>query len=309
MIMFHFLRPYFLLGLIPTCLLMWLVWKQRFSSGAWSSVCDPALLEALIKQQKLRQSHKLPLWLLLFSLCFLWIAAAGPAWKKMPVPLFLESVPKMVVLDISKSMLAGDVLPDRMQRAKFVIQDLLNTPHVTPIGLIAYTQEPFIVSPLTEDTQTINALLPALDTETAPVDGQNLAEALKQASEIIQQAHFKSGAILVLTGTLPDSSALVQAEELSRLGYHISLLPIVHSTQMKHAFKDFTQAGGGDLLSLTDAKSLKKWIYQANLGATELRKQLKQVPLWQDEGRWFIIPALLLLLPLFQRGRLGSLLG
>jgi Ca-activated chloride channel homolog len=307
--LFHFLRPYFLLGLIPTCFLMWCVWKQRMTNGSWASICDPSLLQALIKQQPRTQSTKFLIWLLLFSLCLLWIAASGPAWKKMPMPLYSESIPKMIVLDISKSMLAGDLPPDRLQRAKFVIQDLLQTPQVTPIGFIAYTQEPFTVSPLTEDTQTISALLPSLDSDTAPVGGQNLSLALKQASEIIQQAHFKYGAILVLTGTLPDTSAISQAEQLSQLGFRVSILPIVHSSQTKTAFKAFVQAGGGQLLSLSDSESLKNWIHHANQGTSELRTQLKKIPLWQDEGRWFIIPALLLILPLFQRGRFWSMLG
>jgi Ca-activated chloride channel family protein len=307
MMALHFLRPWFLFGLLPTAYFIWRIWHHHPISNAWKNACDPHLLNALLEQQGPHQYKKITEWLLILSLSCMWIAAAGPAWKKIPLPIYASSSPKMIVLDSSKSMLAADLTPDRLQRAKFVIEDLLNLSLTPPIGMIAYTSEPFVVSPLTNDTQTISALLPSLDTDTPPIGGQNLASAIDHAAQIIKQANYNFGAILVLTGTPPDAQAVSMAAKLHQQGFTVSILHVALSSPA-HAFTEFANAGGGINLSLSHLSSaLKQWLHVANRNQTQLSTQLNNIPRWQDEGRWFILPALLCLLPVFQRGRLWGM--
>lgn len=298
----HFLRAWFLLGLIPTVLAIFYLKNNCFIASGWQAICDKNLLNALIKQKKtkLRMNHLL---LPLLSLCFVWIAASGPAWHKIPKATYKTPCPKMIVLSLSKNMLAQDVSPNRVERAKFIIQDILNTKNIEPVGLIAYTSEPFNVSPLTDDTATINALLPDLNTDTPPVDGENLTEALLYAAKTMEQAKFNSGSILVLTSTAPDDEAILTAKELHQKGFNITIMPIKKSNNVNDNFSAFANAGDGEVLALAK-DSVVRWIKTTQNINNTLIKQMKNLPCWQDEGRWFILPAIVLLLPLFQRGRI-----
>lgn len=298
----HFLRIWFLLGLMPTIFAIFYLRKYSFITSSWQAVCDKHLLNALIKHKK-QQLNTNPLLLPLLSLCLVWIAAAGPAWHKIHQATYKTPCPKMIVLNLAKSMLAQDVSPNRIERAKFIIQDILNTPNAEPVGLLAYTSEPFNVSPLTDDTETINAILPALNTDTPPVDGENLTEALQYAALSMEQAKFISGSILVLTGTAPDEEAILTAKELHQKGFNIAIMPIKNLKHINDNFAAFANAGGGEVLVLAKS-SISHWIKTTQNINSNLIKQKRNLPLWQDEGRWFILPAIVLLLPLFQRGRM-----
>jgi Ca-activated chloride channel family protein len=299
----HFIRPWFLLGFIGIGCLGWLIKRKTFVSQAWESWCDKPLLNALMQSTEVTSIYHHPFRLFLFSLGFMLLAASGPAWKKLPTPVYSQIVPKMILLDISPNMLAADVTPNRLQRGLFITNDLLKEPHATPIGLIAYTQEPFIVSPLTEDAQTITALLPSITPEIAPIGGQDLSAALKEAASLLQKAHFSYGSLLVLTGSPPNALAQETAHQLAESGYSVSILPISQQPELITEFKTFAQAGNGQLLSLKNSQpSLKQWIrFSQNLSSL-LNQGDNVFPRWQDEGRWFLLPALACLLPVFRRG-------
>lgn len=295
--MIHFIRPWFFLLLLPLCYLLYCAVKLKPTSRAWAAVCDPHLLQALFQHQG--KSQKKAWFSLLFSLFFMILAGSGPAWQRLPTPLFQQHQPKLILLDTSKNMLAADLQPDRFQRALFVAEDLLHLPEITPIGFIAYTSEPFVVSPLTDDATTITSLLTTLNTDTPPVSGQNLALALKEAAALIRQAKFNTGAMLVMTGSAPDKAAIQEAATLHGQGFTLSILPILQGTPAPNDFQAFAQAGGGFQLTLA---SPQRWLTTLQQNQHALKRLKASFPRWKDEGRWFILPALFFLLPVFQRG-------
>ncbi len=302
---FHFLRPFWLLALVPTCLLLWGMVVQTLRSKAWRGVCDAHLLPFILETRHLGRRGLSKVLLVLSSL-FLIISLAGPTWSRFPVPTYQHIEPRVVVLDLSDAMLAIDLTPSRLQRAKFKLHDLLQYHDVGQWGLVVYTGEPFVVSPLTDDGQTIDALLSTLTPDVMPVQGQQLSTALQQAEQLISDAGFHQGQLLVLTAVPPSDSAISEAASLSKHGLQTSIMPVIgHETASDPHFLALAKAGGGELIPMSDTSSdLDQWLKDTKGHHDVVEQEQKDVPVWRDEGRWFLIPALLFLLPLFRRNAL-----
>lgn len=204
---------------------------------------------------------------------------------------------------MSDTMLTKDLSPDRLTRAKFKLHDLLAQKDVGQFALVVYTGEPFVVSPLTDDGQTIASLLSTLTPDIMPVTGQKLDSALIEASKLITQAGYQQGQILVLTANTPSAEAMETAKQLAGKGISSSIMPVKADTNLNPLYQRFANSGKGLLIPYSaDSSDLEQWINASrNIKNFELNDE-DDVPIWRDEGRWFLIPALLLLLPLFQRG-------
>jgi len=175
---------------------------------------------------------------------------------------------------------------------------------VGQLGLIVYSGEPFVVSPLTDDGQTIDALLSSLTTDIMPVQGQRLDSALEEAGKLIQQAGFNQGEVLVLTSTPPSTAAINAAGALAHKDVHTSVMPVLDDANpVNPLFQRLAQAGGGAVIPFADtAIDLDQWL-TASSGKQQFSANLQNdMPVWRDQGRWFLVPALLCLLPVFRRG-------
>lgn len=299
---FHFLRPWYLLLMLPLLGLAWKLWRQNPRLQSWSAICDPHLLAHLTQSTggSKRRGALLCLFLSGFLMC---ISMAGPAWLRLPVPSYRAIQPRILVLDMSDNMLEQDLSPDRLTRAKFKLHDLFSRPDGGQFGLVVFTGEPFVVSPLTDDGNTIDSLLETLRPEIMPVGGQQLDTALKKAGELITQAGFSTGQILVLTATPPDSAAIAMAAQLYRDGISTSVMPVIAEKTLSSMFKPLATAGHGMLLPFADSRDdLETWLATTSDTRQLSRSELNDIPLWRDEGRWFLLPALMFLLPVFRRG-------
>lgn len=299
----HFLRPWWFLTLFPLLGLILLLWRQNPTLGAWSEICDPHLLKHLLHKHGQTQ-RKTSLCCLLASILFSILSISGPVWYQLPVSTYKPVQPRVLVLDMSEDMMVRDLSPNRLGRAKFKLHDLFAHKNIGQFGLIAFTGEPFIVSPLTDDGQTISSLLSSLTPDIMPITGQNLERALDEASQLIKQAGFQQGQILVFTANSPSSAAIALARKLAQEGFYSSIMPIMADRNINPLYQRFAEAGEGQLLRYTsDASDLDQWIAASANHYFALSKN-EDIPQWRDEGRWFLIPALLLLLPVFQRNGL-----
>ena len=298
---FHFLRPWWLLTLIPLLGFIVALWQQAPKLQGWSEVCDSHLL-AHMPHSEGSKKQIFSVLCLLFSFFMVIIAIAGPAWHKLPVPTYKPVQPRVLILDMSEHMMNTDLTPNRLSRAKFKLQDLLARKDLGQFGLIAFTGEPFVVSPLTDDGQTIASLLSVLTPDVMPISGQKLETALDEASRLIKQAGYNQGQILVLTSDTPSAQAITSAKQLAGDGIYSSILPIRAEKDLNPLFQRFAQAGNGELLYYSaDSSDLAQWLNtkQSNQFAKNTQDE---IPLWRDEGPWFLIPALLFFLPVFRRG-------
>lgn len=299
---FHFLRPWCLLFLLPLFGLLWVLWKKNPRLQSWSAVCDVHLLKHLTQSTGGSKRHGALLFLFVSAL-LISISLAGPSWVRLPVPSYRVIQPRILVLDMSENMLEHDVSPDRLTRAKFKLHDLFSRRDGGQFGLVVFTGEPFVVSPLTEDGNTIDSLLETLTPDIMPVGGQQLDKALKEAGALITQAGFSKGQILVLTASPPDSAAIDMAAKLHSEGIDTSIMPIIAEKTLSSVFKPLATAGHGMLLPFADTnEDLEQWLATTTDTRQLTRSELNDIPSWRDEGRWFIVPALICLLPVFRRG-------
>jgi Ca-activated chloride channel family protein len=297
---FHLLRPWWLLSLLPLLIIVGMLWCKRLKAESWAAICDKHLLEPLLLS---REGGRRPraLFFLFLSGFFMVIALSGPSWTQLPIPTYKQIQPRVIILDMSEAMLVRDLSPDRLTRAKFKLHDLFQRRVSGQFALVVYTGEPFVVAPLTDDAKTIDSLLSALTPDIMPVEGQQLDAALKQAAQLITKAGFNYGQLLVLTAETPSNAALKVAENLASKHIFTSVMPVKADSALNFLFQKLAQVGGGQLLNLHDNAELEKWL---DLGISRdqyYRSQLNDIPLWQDEGRWFILPALLFLFPVFRR--------
>ncbi|MDP3704423.1 MAG: VWA domain-containing protein [Legionellaceae bacterium] len=298
----HFLRPFWLFSLLPLGMLGFGLLKQKSSMDAWRHVCDAHLLPHLLQIQG-KSKRVWPLLILMSSgLCMI-IALAGPTWLRIEVPTYQHIRPRMLVLDMSDTMLEHDLAPDRLTRAKFKIRDMLQHRDAGQFGLMVYTSEPFVVSPLTDDGQTIEVLLSSLTPTIMPVGGNQLEHALKEAKTLITETGSQSGELLVFTAQIPSNPAVNAAQTLANSGFHVSVMPMLDDKTALPLFAPLAKAGRGEVIPFTSNNAdIERWLKTTHTKSTYQTNDLNDIPLWRDEGRWFIIAALLLLLPGFWRG-------
>lgn len=307
---FHFLRPLWLLMYFPLLGMAWYVWRKKQQGLGWNAFCDAHLLPYLLqtRQQARRVS---PWFFLLMSGFFMVLSLSGPTWSRLPVPVYHTIQPRVVVLDMSDAMLVDDVLPNRLARAKFKLHDLLQHREAGQFGLVVYTGEPFVVSPLTDDGQTIDALLESLTPDIMPVGGVDLSSALEQAGQLIHQAGFKQGHLLVLSASLPSSEAIGMAKRWAHEGIDTSVIPILKpDSPVNPQFSTLARAGHGQLLPYQDtSRDLDQWLQATESHQHDMAMQANEISVWRDQGRWFLVPALFLIGPVFRRGWLQGMMA
>ncbi len=222
---FHFLRPLWLLMLLPCILLVVLLWRQHKDRGSWSKVIAPALLPWLLEGEQQKRA-RWPLILVLAGWVIATFALAGPTWQKQPVPISKNQQPLVVTADLSYHMYAADLSPNRLTRVRFKLQDLFNQRSEGLSALVAYAGSAHTVAPLTDDSRTLNNLTKALSPDIMPVQGNNPVEAIRLAKQLLNQGSSESGDILLVTGSMTEA----QAEQISSLlqgsGIRLSILGI-----------------------------------------------------------------------------------
>ena len=299
---FHLIRPAALLLLVPLIYLGTVLYRKNKPLHAWSLVCDAHLLPYLLHNNALTPQTKKGHALRLVIAGLMILALSGPSMFHLFVPHYEPIRPQIILLDLSENMLKTDLKPTRLSRAKFKLHDLFKQKNTGLMGLIAYTEEPFVASPLTHDTKTIASLLDDLKPDIMPIDGSNLQAALVEAATLIKQSGSSTGDILVLTGEAPTTRDIDYAKKLARQGLHLSILPLRQSGLQSESFEAFSAQGQGDALSFTDDSSdIKHWLNRAKHQETYRASLNNSLSLWRDDGRLLLIPTSLLFLMLFRR--------
>ncbi|GAB0056674.1 hypothetical protein SIID45300_00982 [Candidatus Magnetaquicoccaceae bacterium FCR-1] len=335
---FHWLRPAWLIALLALLPFVWLVARTNRSdrTSDWEKVCDPHLLPRLLTTPAVtRTARGLPRLLLVAALLAI-LALAGPAWRKLPQPLFQKQDALVVALDLSLSMDAGDLAPSRLERARLKIADLLKRRREGSTALIAYAGDAFLVSPLTTDTETIRAQLPALTTEIMPLLGSRPELALHLAGKLLQQSGVARGEILLITDGDLSGATLEQTRKLTDAGRRLSVLAvgtpegapirlkrggflqdsqggIVVPRLEEPPLRELARLGKGRFTRLTaDDADLDQLLADETTDETDpahAGSGVGMADLWHEEGPWLLLLALPLAALGFRRGVLGVACG
>ncbi len=127
------------------------------------------------------------------------VALARPQWGFEWQESKRQGLDILVVIDTSRSMLTQDVKPNRLERAKMAVKDLLKKVRGDRVGVIAFAGDAFLVCPLTVDYSGVMLTLEDLSTDTMPRGGTNLSVAIKEAMKEYDNVPSKYKAIFVLT--------------------------------------------------------------------------------------------------------------
>jgi Ca-activated chloride channel homolog len=208
---FHFLRPYWWLALIPALLVWWSLFRKQDAVKAWKALIAPHLLNHLLTGRN-QQSRVRPIHLLLVLWLLMILSLSGPSWRMEPSPFAEDASGMVVLLKVTPSMMAEDVQPSRLERAKQKLNDLLKLRQGATTGLIAYSGSAHLVMPLTRDGDIIRIMAEGLAPETMPVEGDALAKGLEMAGTLFRKAG-KTGSVLVMADTVSPG----QMAELKRM--------------------------------------------------------------------------------------------
>jgi Ca-activated chloride channel family protein len=304
----HFLRPLWLLALLPALLLIWVLWHRR-GDVAWRNVVAPHLLQHLFAgggapEGRLRPMHLLgAFWLVAV------IAAAGPAWQREPAPFTEQRTPLVIVLYLGESMLAEDIQPTRLERAAHKIRDLLALRPGAQTALIAYAGSAHLVMPFTTDARLVEAFADELSPGLMPRPGDAPAEALTFATQLLQQADVGGGNILLITDSLqPDAVAKlpsgVRAEILAVAAPPGSPAPVAGPPAPSLDLATLGAAAralDGDVVEASvddsDVKTLARRLDRRLPGGTDGEGER-----WRDAGYTLLFPLAFIVLLWFRRG-------
>ena len=310
---FHFLRPTWLLLLIPAGFLMWSVYQRSDSLRAWKKIIAPNLLEHLL----LRESGEDGRWRPVYMLGFGWLAGilalAGPSWQMQASPFSEDQAAMFIVIKVTPEMLARDIQPSRLQRGVLKIHDLLELKKDVRTGLIAYAGSAHLVMPLTSDAGIINNFAAALEPGVMPKDGDEPAEAIALANQRLKKAAVP-GSIVLITDAFDTSQVATLDKIRKRGGAEVHILAMAAGPEVipppgsppaavldMDSLRAAARAMGGSVTAVTadkrDIESLSAKIERSisHAPATEGRQ-------WQDAGYYLLALLALLMLTFFRRG-------
>jgi Ca-activated chloride channel family protein len=328
--MLHFIRPEWLFALLPVALISLLFWRRHSQQSAWKQYIAPHLSQLLITQGTGNKGQ--PKWLLIACWIIAVIALAGPAVNKQNLPVFATEQGRVLIMDMSLSMYATDLSPNRLSYARFRATDLLSELKEGETGLIAYAGDAYTISPLTRDTATILNLLPTLSPDIMPTKGSNLASALTLGENLLAQGGHVRGDIILMTDGVSDAQFNQAAKALKNSRYRLSIMafgsqqgaPISlgdgqllrdSSNEVVVAKTDYgllqklAQQHQGILVPAqtdgSDIKTLTEWLaIDGDATETELAGES-----WQDLGPYLAILLVLPMLMSFRQGLLSLLLN
>jgi Ca-activated chloride channel homolog len=320
---FHFLRPGWLLLLIPAVLLP-LVWFRRNSVRArWRNVIDPVLLEHLIvgdtKRRVIQPVHTLALLLGIGAL-----AAAGPTWQQERPPFNQDKAPLVVVLELAHSMDATDVAPTRLERAKQKVLDLARARKGARTGLVVFASTGHLVVPPTEDPAMLELYVPALSPALMPRDGKNATAGLDAAERLLAKDPA-AGTIVFMSDGFDTNQTDAFVQKAKTLRHQLLWLAVGTENGGPIRGPDGMIAmdpEGHPLMGTFDADAIRKVANDADIPLASMRvddddvlwvqhraqaylaqeEESKIVPRWKETGYWLVVPLLLLALWSFRRG-------
>jgi Ca-activated chloride channel family protein len=326
----HFIRPE-LLWLLPVIIpLLLLAWRKQVQGGDWAKAIDPNLLPHLITTEGGGSSRLRQLWWL--TLPLLLVGASGPSLERAELPVFEKEDALVIVLDLSRSMWATDTQPSRIRRARQKVMDILDARKEGVTGMVVFAGDAHVVTPLTDDTRTIENLLSALAPDIMPLQGSNATEAIALAAGLLETSGLTNGSVLLITDGLPKFETSRVEGLLGSVGADLGILVmgtdtgapiplpdggflrdendqiVIPAVDRQEIQRIATALGARRTDVSVDNSDIQSLLSGAQSSITSDDSLERKTDTWIDLGYWLAIAAALLMLPLFRRGALSALL-
>ena len=305
---FHFIRPWILLLLIFPIFLYWKYYKKSFGGSSWENICDAQLLKFLLIKGS-SSKRKTLINLAFIGSFFGLIGAAGPTWDKQEISKYISENPLMILLNVSSDMQDTDISPNRLNRAKYKIQDLLQELKSVQVGLVVYSSEPFLISPITQDIKLLENLLTEINFDIMPVNGNRMDKAILYAADKLSTGGYAKGHILIFTSDAGSEfqQTLNAAKKVKKSGYTVDIEVI--SLEKLEKLSLVAQAGGGKAVVLQgNDEDIRYFAQIINKQNGELKEIEEKRTIWFDKGYYLTFFCLLCVLYFFRPGVLCVLL-
>jgi len=294
---FHFLRPYWLLLVLPVLIVWWGLWRGQDKMASWRQIMDSHLLpHLLVGEAKHARLRPIQLLLAVWVICS--IALAGPAWRMEPSPFADDQAGLVVVLKVSGTMLATDVQPSRLERAKHKLRDLLEQREAASTGLIVYSGSAHLVMPLTRDDRIISSMVEDLTPDLMPTDGDALTDALLLAEQMLGKSG-ETGSILIIADSV--SSAQVQSLSEAAIVPPVQFLALQPpNAPTESGLKSAANELSATVVNLTVDQSDVDTLARRALSGLKAVSVNNEGARWQDAG-YTLLPLLAFLLLMWSR--------
>ncbi|HCH01442.1 MAG TPA: hypothetical protein DEV85_06085 [Vibrio sp.] len=324
---FQLLNPTWLYAIIPAVLLsVWLYRKPKTTS---------LIANHLSQQLGLDQTktHSSVVGVLLSAWLIAIIALAGPSFQKQQVPSFGVNNARVIVMDMTLSMYATDLAPNRLTQARYKVMDLLPALKEGTTGLVAYSADGYMISPLTNDTNTLASLIPNLSPDIMPTHGSNAGAGVKKAIDMLTQAGHQQGDIILVADGLSSAESDSIATQLKGTNWNLSVMSVgtaqgapirlpsgdmfthngvtVVAKADLNALQSLAQTGHGVYTPLrtddVDIQTLAQALNHVELKTSKQNKGSPELEVHINNGFWLLPILLIFALGAFRRGGIFSL--
>jgi Ca-activated chloride channel family protein len=235
------------LALLGTGALFWFSAKARRRQLA--QFADPARRDALLASHS-KVMRVVKSTLLIISLLLVGIALARPQWGETEERVDRKGDDVVFLMDASKSMLATDVTPSRLERSKMAVLDFLRRHAGGRVGLVAFAGDAFLQCPLTLDYDAFEESIRDLDTDSVLVPGTDIASALFAGSRAFEKSERRKILVLVTDGEDLQRIGIEAAKKLAKDGVVVFTVGVgtPNGSQIQ------VQGRGGEMEPLRDEK-------------------------------------------------------
>ena len=320
-----FIRPYWLIGLL--IIAVYSLWRFQRRQHKQTGIIANHLSEHLVTLPETSKNNRLIITILSAITC---IALSGPSLRSVELPVYEIQKAQVIALDLSYSMYATDIKPNRLSRAKYKAIELLKQWSEGEKGMIAYAGDAFTITPLTIDSNAIINHIPHLSPELMPVKGSRPDLALQKAISLLKNAGYQQGHIVFISDGFDQQSLNTMQDLIKGTKWMVSVLAMATNDGAAITLPDgsllkddagnivipklaanklYPIANMSDGLYLTfDAKGQEIPLlanhYDTNTAVKENQKNAKKMASKQliDDGYWLSLLLLPLFLLLFRKG-------
>ena len=290
----HWLKLLLVPGAATLLLIAMTIARRRRGMVRWPGIKRVVAAGARVLSVPAGRSVRRP-WLLLLSSALVVVALGRPRWGEIEKPVFQRAREVMLALDLSRSMLVKDVAPDRLSRARLLVQSLLDGLRGERMGLIVFSGTAFVQVPLSADYQILNEFLPDLNPDYMPQGGTDYSGMLSAATGGFSDTANTDRYLVILSdGEALDDSWKQQLPELEKRGVRVIALGV-------------GTAAGGFIPDKNDGfvKDERGAVVLSRLESNTLRALAQQTGgIYRDASMWVDLAGLLR--ETVERGRRGD---
>jgi Ca-activated chloride channel family protein len=267
-------RALWLLFAVPVILVPAYIWCFLRKSRALKVLASTDMLKKINASVSIKKQI-FKAFLLISAFVIIVLALTRPRWNPQAQKIKRQGRDVCILLDVSRSMLAEDIKPSRLERSKIAIRDLMETLQGDRIAIVTFAGNATVKCPLTGDYAFVRMVLADISTESNSRGGTMIGDAIRKATEDVfdKQSRQYKDIILITDGEDHDSFPVQAAEKAAKEGIRIIAIGLGDENQGSripitgpNGEKTFLKYQGQEVWSKLDADTLRKIVYATNGG-------------------------------------------